>query len=141
VIGLKKLILKLAYCITKKNTFLIFSLPITDWFLHVHLQDLKDGLNYGVFCPPVNGRAGKFLDEERLLKDYSLPGPIGYLEVGLFNSFKMSLQCYLYCTRYSCNVLMSSSYEVAVECNHHDDNIIIIMFSAKLKSKPLTTIS
>jgi len=44
-------------------------------------QDLKDGLNYGLFCPPDNGRAGKFMDEERLLTDYALPGPIGYLEV------------------------------------------------------------
>ena len=45
------------------------------------LQDLEDGLNYGLFCPPDNGRAGKFMDEERLLTDYALPGPIGYLEV------------------------------------------------------------
>jgi len=44
-------------------------------------QDMQDGLNYGLFCPPDNGRAGKFMDEERLLTDYSLPGPIGYLEV------------------------------------------------------------
>jgi len=44
-------------------------------------QDLQDGLNYGLFCPPDNGRAGKFMDEERLLTDYALPGPIGYLEV------------------------------------------------------------
>lgn len=46
-------------------------------------QDLHDGLNYGLFCPPDNGRAGKFMDEERLLTDYPLPGPIGYLEVTL----------------------------------------------------------
>jgi len=44
-------------------------------------QDLQDGLNYGLFCPPENGRAGKFMDEERRLTDYALPGPIGYLEV------------------------------------------------------------
>ena len=44
-------------------------------------QDLQDGLNYGLFCPPDNGRAGKFMDEERLLTDYALPVPIGYLEV------------------------------------------------------------
>jgi len=35
-------------------------------------QDLKDSLNYGLYIPPVNGRAGKFLSEERSLKDYSL---------------------------------------------------------------------
>jgi len=47
-------------------------------------QDLQDGLNYGLFCPPDNGRAGKFMDEERQLTDYALPGPIGYLEVTLW---------------------------------------------------------
>jgi len=51
------------------------------YLLFVWLQDLRDGLNYGLFCPPDNGRAGKFMDEERLLTDYALPGPIGYLEV------------------------------------------------------------
>ncbi|KAK2163028.1 hypothetical protein LSH36_87g05020 [Paralvinella palmiformis] len=43
-------------------------------------EQLKDSLNYGLYCPPMNGRAGKFLDEERPLKDYPLPGPIGFLE-------------------------------------------------------------
>ena len=32
--------------------------------------------------PPMNGRAGKFLDEERMLREYPLHGPIGFLEVG-----------------------------------------------------------
>jgi len=50
-------------------------------------QDLQDGLNYGLFCPPDNGRAGKFMDEERLLTDYALPGPIGYLEVTVVLNF------------------------------------------------------
>ena len=36
-------------------------------------QSLSDVLNYGLFQPAFNGRAGKFLDEERLLKDYPLP--------------------------------------------------------------------
>ena len=49
--------------------------------MFVWKQDLQDGLNFGLFCPPDNGRAGKFMDEERLLTDYALPGPIGYLEV------------------------------------------------------------
>ena len=46
-------------------------------------QSLSDVLNYGLFQPAFNGRAGKFLDEERLLKDYPLPPitPIPYLEV------------------------------------------------------------
>uniref|UniRef100_A0A8K9X594 SH3 and multiple ankyrin repeat domains 3b n=1 Tax=Oncorhynchus mykiss TaxID=8022 RepID=A0A8K9X594_ONCMY len=45
-------------------------------------QSLTDVLNYGLFQPAFNGRAGKFLDEERLLKDYPLPPitPIPYLE-------------------------------------------------------------
>lgn len=48
-------------------------------------QSLSDVLNYGLFQPAFNGRAGKFLDEERLLKEYPLPPitPIPYLEVSL----------------------------------------------------------
>lgn len=44
-------------------------------------QELKESFNYGLFCPPVNGKAGKFLDEERRLGDYPFNGPVGYLEV------------------------------------------------------------
>ena len=47
----------------------------------VVLQELKDSFNYGLFCPPYNGRAGKFLDDERMLQDYPMPGHVGYLEV------------------------------------------------------------
>ncbi|XP_066490742.1 SH3 and multiple ankyrin repeat domains protein 3 isoform X2 [Tiliqua scincoides] len=45
-------------------------------------HSLKDVLNYGLFQPAFNGRAGKFLDEERLLRDYPLnpETPIPYLE-------------------------------------------------------------
>lgn len=48
-------------------------------------QSLSDVLNYGLFQPAFNGRAGKFLDEERLLREYPLPPitPIPYLEVTL----------------------------------------------------------
>jgi hypothetical protein len=42
---------------------------------------LKESFNYGLFCPPSNGKAGKFLDEERRLGDYPFNGPVGYLEV------------------------------------------------------------
>ncbi|EFN85878.1 SH3 and multiple ankyrin repeat domains protein 3, partial [Harpegnathos saltator] len=42
---------------------------------------LKESFNYGLFCPPVNGKAGKFLDEERRLGDYPFNGPVGYLEL------------------------------------------------------------
>ncbi|XP_055755112.1 SH3 and multiple ankyrin repeat domains protein 2-like isoform X3 [Salvelinus fontinalis] len=36
-------------------------------------QSLKDVLNYGLFQPAMNGRDGKFLDEERLLQEYPQP--------------------------------------------------------------------
>ncbi|XP_030619123.1 SH3 and multiple ankyrin repeat domains protein 2 isoform X3 [Delphinapterus leucas] len=38
-------------------------------------QSLKDVLNYGLFQPASDGRDGKFLDEERLLRAY--PQPVG----------------------------------------------------------------
>lgn len=46
-------------------------------------QSLTDVLNYGLYLPAFNGRAGKFLDEERLLREYPLPTitPVPYLEV------------------------------------------------------------
>lgn len=49
-------------------------------------QSLKDVLNYGLFQPAYNGKAGKFLDEQRTLKEYPLPGipPVPYLEVRAF---------------------------------------------------------
>lgn len=37
-------------------------------------DQLHDPLNYGFYLPPVNNRAGKFLDEERPLDDYKLSG-------------------------------------------------------------------
>ena len=45
------------------------------------LQELVDGLNFGLYLPPCNGRAGKFLDESRYLREYPLSGPVAYLEV------------------------------------------------------------
>uniref|UniRef100_A0A1B0G6J1 Uncharacterized protein n=1 Tax=Glossina morsitans morsitans TaxID=37546 RepID=A0A1B0G6J1_GLOMM len=47
-------------------------------------RELKESFNYGLFCPPSNGKAGKFLDEERRLGDYPFNGPVGYLEVRFF---------------------------------------------------------
>lgn len=49
-------------------------------------QELKESFNYGLFSPPENGRAGKFLDEERRLGDYPFNGPVGYLEVSTTES-------------------------------------------------------
>uniref|UniRef100_A0AAV2KU70 SH3 and multiple ankyrin repeat domains protein 3 n=1 Tax=Knipowitschia caucasica TaxID=637954 RepID=A0AAV2KU70_KNICA len=45
-------------------------------------QSLKDVLNYGLFQPAFNGKAGKFLDEERQLREYPFPSiaPVPYLE-------------------------------------------------------------
>lgn len=40
-------------------------------------QSLKDVLNYGLFQPASNGRDGKFLDEERLLREYPQPAGQG----------------------------------------------------------------
>ncbi|EPQ03338.1 SH3 and multiple ankyrin repeat domains protein 1 [Myotis brandtii] len=40
-------------------------------------QSLKDVLNYGLFQPASNGRDGKFLDEERLLREYPQPAGRG----------------------------------------------------------------
>lgn len=40
-------------------------------------QSLKDVLNYGLFQPASGGRDGKFLDEERLLREYPQPTGVG----------------------------------------------------------------
>ncbi|XP_071074015.1 SH3 and multiple ankyrin repeat domains protein 2 isoform X2 [Dasypus novemcinctus] len=40
-------------------------------------QSLRDVLNYGLFQPARNGRDGKFLDEERLLREYPQPADQG----------------------------------------------------------------
>lgn len=46
-----------------------------------HPQNLTDAGNYGLYLPPCNGRAGKFLAEERVLSDYALSGSVASLEV------------------------------------------------------------
>ena len=42
-------------------------------------KEVKDGLNYGLYLPPYQGRAGKFLDDCRKLREYPLSysGPLG----------------------------------------------------------------
>ena len=52
-------------------------------FVFTIFKELKENFNYGLFYPPSNGRAGKFLDDERPLSDYPFTGPVGYLEVSL----------------------------------------------------------
>ena len=63
-----------------------------DTYMNVYIifQELEESFNYGLFMPPSNGKAGKFLDEERRLSEYALPGPIGYLEVS--SCFKLKLR-------------------------------------------------
>ena len=61
--------------------YLIIDVTISHVFF---LKELKESFNYGLFYPPSNGRAGKFLDEERPLSDYPFNGPGGYLEVTFF---------------------------------------------------------
>ncbi len=50
-------------------------------------HSLKDVLNYGLFQPAYNGKAGKFLDEQRTLNEYPFPviPPVPYLEVRVFS--------------------------------------------------------
>ncbi len=64
-----------------------FNLDDTVWIakqkiLQTLVRELNDGLNFGLYLPPCNGRAGKFLDESRCLKEYPLSGPVSFLEVG-----------------------------------------------------------
>ena len=67
-------------------------------FVSFHLgKELEESFNYGLYLPPSNGKAGKFLDEERKLCEYPFSGPIGYLEVRknieLFWGTKVTYQC------------------------------------------------
>lgn len=45
------------------------------------MQEIKESFNYGLFLPPVNGKAGKFLEEHRPLADYPFHASVGYVEV------------------------------------------------------------
>ncbi|XP_035223395.1 protein shank-like [Stegodyphus dumicola] len=56
------------------------------WDIKQHIIDslpkeLKESFNYGIFCPPINGKAGKFLDEQRPLADYPFHSSVGYVEL------------------------------------------------------------
>ena len=80
-----------------------FDVDAPIWLSKQHIlctlnQSLKDVLNYGLFQPAHNGKAGKFLDEERQLKEYPLPSatPVPYLEVGLP---PLSLTCFYVCVK------------------------------------------
>ncbi|KAH8864165.1 SH3 and multiple ankyrin repeat domains protein 3 [Schistosoma japonicum] len=65
-----------------------FSFSPTDLVMDVKLTvisrpnfSLKDELNYGLFFPPSKGKAGKFLQEERMLLDYPFESSVGHLEL------------------------------------------------------------
>lgn len=56
------------------------------WDIKQHIIDslpkeIKESFNYGLFCPPINGKAGKFLDEQRPLADYPFHSSVGYVEL------------------------------------------------------------
>jgi len=54
-------------------------------------HSLKDGLNYGLYLPEYNGRAGKFLDDERILREYPLSGSATPLEVSLIDTAVLNI--------------------------------------------------
>jgi len=54
------------------------------------VQQLVESYNYGLYYPPANGRAGKFLDEERCMSEYPLQGSVGRLEVFNFTGILLA---------------------------------------------------
>lgn len=79
----------LTRCLASLQKCLRFNPDATVWAAKQRVlcslnQSLKDVLNYGLFQPASNGRDGKFLDEERLLREYPQPAGKGVpsLEVG-----------------------------------------------------------
>ena len=81
-----------------------------DTYINVYdFQELEESFNYGLFMPPSNGKAGKFLDEERRLSEYALPGPIGYLEVS--SCFKLMLRS-RYRMKFLYEVILITTFEV-----------------------------
>ncbi|TWW67581.1 SH3 and multiple ankyrin repeat domains protein 3 [Takifugu flavidus] len=64
--------------VTPRQKCMRFNPDATVWIAKQRIlcslnQSLKDVLNYGLFQPPSDGREGKFLDEERLLREYPQP--------------------------------------------------------------------
>lgn len=47
----------------------------------IQFQALSQAFNYGLFLPPCDGRAGKFLLEDRTFRDYPFHDCVAYLEV------------------------------------------------------------
>lgn len=59
-------------------------------FLQNLKKDLTDGQNYGLYIPPASCRSGKFLEEERCLREYPVTGGIKYFEFKYKNRIKFS---------------------------------------------------
>ena len=57
----------------------------------VVVKQLVESFNYGLYYPPANGRAGKFLDEERCMSDYPLSGSVSRIEVYTYHCMRESL--------------------------------------------------
>lgn len=84
------MILTLSSCFGPPQKCMKFNVDAPIWLSKQRIlctlnQSLKDVLNYGLFQPAYNGKAGKFLDEERQLREYPFPSiaPVPYLEVGV----------------------------------------------------------
>lgn len=68
-------------------------------------QSLKDVLNYGLFQPASNGRDGKFLDEERLLREYPQPVNKGVPSLEVFLDEKSEIMLYCSDADYTVNCI------------------------------------
>lgn len=66
-------------------------------------QALPQAFNYGLFLPPCDGRAGKFLLEDRTIRDYPFHDCVPYLEVSSFVCLGFGCTChFLICLSPSC---------------------------------------
>lgn len=86
--------IKRSVCVFPQQKCMKFNVESPIWLSKQRIlctlnQSLKDVLNYGLFQPAHNGKAGKFLDEQRTLKEYPLPAisPVPYLEVRAVTSY------------------------------------------------------
>ncbi|KAF5406307.1 SH3 and multiple ankyrin repeat domains protein [Paragonimus heterotremus] len=60
-------------------TDLIFDIKLN--VLNTISQPVKDKWNFGLFLPPSKGKAGKFLQEDRMLREYPFDNSVGHLEL------------------------------------------------------------
>ncbi|KAF8570528.1 hypothetical protein P879_01383 [Paragonimus westermani] len=61
------------------STDLIFDVKLS--VLGSISQPIKDKWNFGLFLPPSKGKAGKFLQEDRMLREYPFDNSVGHLEL------------------------------------------------------------